>query len=57
MSLSIRAIRTCDSLIFIMTPDTVEDQSVCKNEWTWALKYKKPIVPVKWHPDAGLRFG
>ena len=51
-----QAIRTCDSLIFIMTPDTVEDQSVCKNEWTWALKYKKPIVPVKWHPDAAAPF-
>jgi len=50
------AIRTCDSLIFIMTPDSVEDQSVCKNEWVRALKYKKPIVPVKFQADAELPF-
>ena len=50
------AIRLCDSIIFIMTPDSVEDQSVCKNEWVRALKYKKPIVPVKLHAKAELPF-
>ncbi len=36
------AIRTCESLLFIMTHDSVQDNSVCKEEWTLALRYKKP---------------
>ena len=32
------AIRDCESLIFVMTSDSVEDASVCKNEWVQALK-------------------
>jgi tetratricopeptide (TPR) repeat protein len=43
------AIKGCDSLLFVMTADSVEDESVCKPEWTHALKYKKPIVPLKLH--------
>jgi tetratricopeptide (TPR) repeat protein len=41
-----QAIRTCGSLLFVMSRDSVEDQSVCKHEWTRALRYKKPIVPL-----------
>src|SRR5713226_6086311 len=46
------AIRTCESLLFIMTHDSVQDNSVCKEEWTLALRYKKPIIPLKLHPDS-----
>ncbi len=35
------AIRDCDSLIFVMSRDSVTDESNCKLEWTAALKYKK----------------
>lgn len=50
------AIRDCDALLFVMTLDSVEDASVCKQEWTRALRYKKPIVPLRLHPDAELPF-
>ncbi len=50
------AIRTCDSLIFVMTYDSVEYKSVCKLEWTRALKYKKPIIPVLLHDDVDIPF-
>ncbi|MGH7598987.1 MAG: toll/interleukin-1 receptor domain-containing protein [bacterium] len=32
------AIRVCDSLLFVMTHDSVNPQSTCKLEWTRALK-------------------
>ena len=50
------AIRDCESLIFLMTPDSVEDASVCKNEWVQALRYKKPILMVRFHAEAGSPF-
>ncbi len=40
------AIRNCDSVIFLMTKDSVEEKSVCNSEWTWALTYKKPVIPI-----------
>ncbi|HEX6182862.1 MAG TPA: tetratricopeptide repeat protein [Pyrinomonadaceae bacterium] len=52
----LEAISACDGLIFAMTPDSVEDQSVCKPEWTRALRYKKAIVPLKCHPDVEAPF-
>jgi tetratricopeptide (TPR) repeat protein len=52
----VEAIRTCESLIFVMTPDSVESYSVCKDEWTRALSYKKPVIPLRVHPGAELPF-
>jgi len=52
----VEAIRACESLLFLMTPDSVDDTSGCKQEWTRALKYKKPIVPIRLRPDAELPY-
>ena len=50
------AIKTCETLIFIMTPDSVRAESQCKNEWAWALRYKKPVVPLLCDPSAEAPF-
>jgi CheY-like chemotaxis protein len=42
----VEALRTCDSLLFVMTGESVTSQSVCKKEWSRALSYKKPIIPL-----------
>lgn len=41
------AIKTCASLIFVMTRDSVPPNSACKQEWTRALKYKRPVIPLR----------
>ena len=51
-----QALKTCLSLVFVMTRDSVENESVCKREWTYALRYKKPVIPVKLHADAEMPF-
>ncbi len=50
------AIRACNSLLFIMTRSSVDDQSVCHQEWFHALQYKKPVIPILFHPDAKMPF-
>lgn len=52
----VEAIRTCETFLFVMTRDSVKANSVCKQEWTRALKYKKPIIPIKLHADADMPF-
>ncbi len=46
------AIRDCASLLFVMSIDSVEDHSVCKREWTRALRFKKPIVLLAYDREA-----
>lgn len=51
-----RSIETCRGLLFLMTPDSVGDESGCRLEWRWALKHKKPVIPLRMHPDADLPY-
>ena len=50
------AIQDCESLLFAMTEDSVRSGSGCKLEWAWALRYKKPVIPVRVDPDVELPF-
>jgi len=50
------AIRTCETLIFVMTSDSIKPQSVCTNEWRRALRFKKPVIPILLHSDAIIPF-
>jgi hypothetical protein len=52
----VEAIKTCAALVFVMTTDSVRDESGCKNEWVAALRYKKPVIPVRLHAGAELPF-
>lgn len=50
------AIQSCIGVLFVVTPDSVRDTSGCRQEVAWALRYKKPVVPLRLHPDAELPF-
>lgn len=50
------AIKSCQGLFFVMTADSVQGHSVCKNEYGWALKCKKPVIPLRADADAELPF-
>ena len=50
------AIQVCPGLFFLMTRDSVQDHSACKPEWVWALKYKKPVIPLRVDAEAELPF-
>ena len=51
-----QAIQTCKTVLFLMTPDSVDDLCTCKQEYSFALSYKKPIVPLLCHRDTKLPF-
>ncbi|HEY4561939.1 MAG TPA: toll/interleukin-1 receptor domain-containing protein [Thermoanaerobaculia bacterium] len=50
------AIKRCASLLFVLSRDSVTPTSVCKREWTLALKHNKPVIPLRLHREAELPF-
>ncbi len=44
------AVSDCETLLFVMTPDSVDPQSVCGDECSRAMRFKKPIVPLLFAP-------
>src|SRR5215472_7158410 len=40
-------LQTCGGVLFLVTPDSVEPQSVCTQELMRARRYKKPIIPLQ----------
>lgn len=50
------ALQACGGVLFVMTADSVQDHSVSKSEWVWALKYKKPVIPLRVEAEAELPF-
>ncbi len=39
-----------------MSRDSVTANSVCKKEWTGALKYNKPVIPLRLDREVELPF-
>jgi hypothetical protein len=50
------ALQACRGVLFVMTSDSVQDHSACRAEWVWALKYKKPVIPLRVDVGAELPF-
>ena len=46
-----QGIRTAGVVLAVMTPASVREQSVCRDEVVFALNVGKSIVPLKAHPD------
>lgn len=49
-------LRTCQGVLFVMTRDSVRDGSGCKLEWSRALEYRKPVIPLLLDVDAEKPF-
>jgi tetratricopeptide (TPR) repeat protein len=50
------ALKTCRMVLFVMTADSTHEKSVCRQEWSRALSFKKPIVPLWVQQDIDVPF-
>lgn len=53
-SLDPAMIRDCASLIFVLTPAGVAEESSCARAWKLARRYHKPIIPLLLDPAVSL---
>src|SRR5689334_23360839 len=42
----VESIKSCKCFLFLMSEDSTKQGSNCKQEIVFALRYKKPIVPI-----------
>lgn len=52
----VEALRSGAGVLYVMTTDSVSPNSECKKEWTRALRYNKPIIPLLFHKKAEMPF-
>jgi tetratricopeptide (TPR) repeat protein len=52
-----RAIKDSIALLYVITPNSVREESQCRNEYDYALKFKKNIVPLIFDEAVILPFG
>ena len=50
------ALSTCAGVLYLMSEDSVSDNSECQQEWKRALTYKKPIIPLLFEKSAKLPY-
>jgi tetratricopeptide (TPR) repeat protein len=53
----LEALRTCKSLLFLMTPNSIERHANCTLQWRRALKYKKTIILVRFDHEVERPLG
>jgi len=49
-------LKGCKLLLFVMTTDSTNEKSVCKQEWSRALSYKKLVIPLLLHQNIQTPF-
>jgi len=49
-------LKSCKLVLFVMTKDSTNEKSVCKQEWSRALSYKKMVIPLLLHQNIQTPF-
>src|SRR6516225_1079642 len=52
----LEGLKGCQGLLYLMTSDSTNSDCPCTREWIRALQYKKPILPLIFHPGLEMPF-